>query len=199
VGRHWLPSGVRSALRALAAEPVPAVLHPVPPSGVAAGHRAGGAGAAAGAARATATSDGPRSGALSWLTRVVADSAAASGWIVPRWRKGRLGSATALGPSLPSSDSPPNGDRVMDRRVRPGWARGESSKRRSAPPASRDIVCATHPAPNCSRSSPRLRPTGRRARRSRHPAREQMTHAATCALAPLARKRRIHPDLNRHY
>jgi hypothetical protein len=73
VGRRWLQSGLRRALRALEAESVPAVLQPVLPSGVAAGHRAGTAVAAACTAGATGR---PSWRALSRLNRMVADHAA---------------------------------------------------------------------------------------------------------------------------
>jgi len=65
------PSGVLPALRALEAEPVPAVLQSVVPSGVTAGDRAGAKVATTDSACAAESIDRPLSRPLSWLTRMV--------------------------------------------------------------------------------------------------------------------------------
>src|SRR6185312_8251926 len=108
------PAGVRGALSPLEAEPVPAVLQPLLPSGVAAGHRARAAVAAAGAPGAAATPGRPVPRALSSLIGMGRRPRRYVGFHCPRRRRGREGTGTTPGPPLPFSDPSPTGARAMD-------------------------------------------------------------------------------------
>jgi hypothetical protein len=119
-------TGVLRALPPLEAEPVPAVLHPHLPSGIAPGHRARAAVAAVGDPGAAATPGRPVPRALSSLIGMVHRPHLAYGSHAPRRRKGRAGTGTTPGPRslspIPPGRSQGDGT-VPNRSCHPGAPR----------------------------------------------------------------------------
>src|SRR5205823_253730 len=106
-------SGVRSVVCTPPSQPVPDVLQPVLPSGLAAGDRAGTAVATARSSRTTATAAGPLPRALSSLIGIGHDHTPAYVSFAPQKKEEMGGSRNRSGPPCLSPILHP-GDRAMN-------------------------------------------------------------------------------------